>query len=61
MNAIEGLDASRPWMCYWGVHSLNLLGYQISEEMKSEIVTFLKTCVHPDGGYGGNLSDLKSG
>ncbi|GMT37449.1 hypothetical protein PFISCL1PPCAC_28746 [Pristionchus fissidentatus] len=30
----------------------------MSEEMKSEIVTFLKTCVHPDGGYGGGPGQL---
>ncbi|GMR59105.1 hypothetical protein PMAYCL1PPCAC_29300 [Pristionchus mayeri] len=57
-TSYQGLDASRPWLCYWGVHSLNILGYQISAEMKSEIVTFLKTCVHPDGGYGGGPGQL---
>ncbi|GMT11014.1 hypothetical protein PFISCL1PPCAC_2311, partial [Pristionchus fissidentatus] len=57
-TSYQGLDSSRPWLCYWGVHSLNLLGYQMSEEMKSEIVTFLKTCVHPDGGYGGGPGQL---
>ncbi|GMS80104.1 hypothetical protein PENTCL1PPCAC_2279 [Pristionchus entomophagus] len=32
--------------------------YQMSDEMKSEIVIFLKTCVHSDGGYGGGPGHL---
>jgi protein farnesyltransferase subunit beta len=24
------LDASQPWICYWAIHSLNLLGYDIT-------------------------------
>uniref|UniRef100_A0A7I4YVW8 Protein farnesyltransferase subunit beta n=1 Tax=Haemonchus contortus TaxID=6289 RepID=A0A7I4YVW8_HAECO len=49
----SGLDASRSWMCYWAVHSLNILGVSLPHTQKAEIVAFLKTCQHPDGGFGG--------
>ncbi|KAE9412194.1 hypothetical protein Angca_007120, partial [Angiostrongylus cantonensis] len=49
----SGLDASRTWMCYWGLHSLNILGAPPSHFQKAEILAFLKTCQHPDGGFGG--------
>ena len=42
----ECLDASRPWLVYWIVHSLELLGEMenISDELKSSIVQFLANC-----------------
>ncbi|CAJ0937076.1 unnamed protein product, partial [Mesorhabditis belari] len=52
------LDASRPWLCYWSVHSLNLLNHTFSHDMKSKIVTFLKTCESPEGGYGGGPGQI---
>lgn len=27
------LDASKPWLCYWILHSLDLLGYKIPKEL----------------------------
>ncbi|KAK6108752.1 Prenyltransferase and squalene oxidase repeat family protein [Brugia pahangi] len=47
------LDASRPWFCYWGMHSLRLLEASLDENLTSSIVRFLKTCEWPTGGYGG--------
>ncbi|KAK6056277.1 prenyltransferase and squalene oxidase repeat-containing domain protein [Cooperia oncophora] len=49
----SGLDASRSWMCYWGLHSLNILGVSLPHNQKADILAFLKTCQHPDGGFGG--------
>ncbi|PIO77850.1 prenyltransferase and squalene oxidase repeat-containing domain protein, partial [Teladorsagia circumcincta] len=40
-------------MCYWGLHSLNILGVSLPHNQKAEILAFLKTCQHPDGGFGG--------
>ncbi|CAJ0590175.1 unnamed protein product [Cylicocyclus nassatus] len=48
-----GLDASRTWMCFWGLHSLNILGAPPPHLQKNEILSFLKTCQHPNGGFGG--------
>ncbi|KAJ1360817.1 hypothetical protein KIN20_019900 [Parelaphostrongylus tenuis] len=52
-RAYSGLDASRTWMCYWGLHSLNILGASPAHAQKTDILAFLKTCQHPDGGFGG--------
>ncbi|MCP9264563.1 Farnesyltransferase, CAAX box, beta [Dirofilaria immitis] len=46
------LDASRPWFCYWGMHSLRLLEASVDENLASSIVRFLKTCEWPTGGPG---------
>lgn len=47
------LDASRPWLCYWILHSLELLNETISDELKSNVAKFLEKCQSPDGGFGG--------
>ena len=56
----ECLDASRPWLVYWIVHSLELLGEMdnISDEDKDAIVNFLGNCQDPDGGYAGGPGQL---
>ena len=56
----ECLDASRPWLVYWIVHSIELLGEldSISEDDKSAIVKFLGNCQDPDGGYAGGPSQV---
>jgi len=53
--AFSSLDASRPWMTWWITHSLDLLGVldDLKEGTRTAIVTFLKHCEHPEGGYGG--------
>jgi len=55
------LDASRPWLCYWIVHGLALLGkplVQVDTEeglpSASDVVSFLQCCQDPGGGYGGS-------
>jgi len=56
----ECLDASRPWLVYWIVHSLELLGEMdnLSDELKSSIVQFLANCQGPDGGFAGGPGQL---
>jgi len=49
----ECLDSSRPWLCYWIVHSLDLLDISVSKERALEIANFLSHCQHPNGGFGG--------
>lgn len=49
----QDLDASRPWLCYWILHSLELLDVPIYAEMKSSVANFLAKCQHPDGGFSG--------
>ena len=52
----SSLDASRPWLCYWILHSVETLGPsgQIPAEYAHHIVDFLRRCQHKlDGGFCG--------
>jgi len=54
------LDASRPWLVYWIVHAIDLLGgmHLLQEPSPSDLVKFLAKCQHKDGGFaGGPLQD----
>lgn len=53
-EAYEALDASRPWLCYWALHSMNLLGLKVSREEAVNISKFLNKCQNKEtGGFGG--------
>lgn len=52
-DSYECLDASRPWLCYWILHSLELLDEHISPQVSSDVVDFLRRCQDPEGGFGG--------
>ncbi|WCJ20963.1 Protein farnesyltransferase subunit beta [Euphorbia peplus] len=47
------LDANRPWLCYWILHSIALLGECLDFELENSSIDFLNRCQDPDGGYGG--------
>lgn len=50
------LDASRPWILYWILHALELLGAlgrEPSDEEAERIAGFLRRCQAPTGGFGG--------
>lgn len=54
-----GLDASRPWLTFWMVHSLALLQQPLPAEVAAEnIVRFLQRCQAPSGGFGGGPGQL---
>uniref|UniRef100_A0A2R5LKX7 Protein farnesyltransferase subunit beta n=1 Tax=Ornithodoros turicata TaxID=34597 RepID=A0A2R5LKX7_9ACAR len=52
-EAYQELDPSRTWLCYWILHSLELLDAPVFAETKSNVAKFLATCQHPDGGFSG--------
>jgi protein farnesyltransferase subunit beta len=52
-RSYESLDASRPWIAYWILHSLELLAEPIPEEVCQKVISFLSTCQCPTGGYSG--------
>ena len=55
-SAYSSLDASRPWLCYWILHSIEVLGPsgRIPAEHAEHIVGFLQRCQHQlDGGFCG--------
>uniref|UniRef100_A0A7N1A0S1 Protein farnesyltransferase subunit beta n=1 Tax=Kalanchoe fedtschenkoi TaxID=63787 RepID=A0A7N1A0S1_KALFE len=53
------LDANRPWLCYWIVHSLALLGESIDDaDLEDNAIDFLSRCQDQNGGYGGGPGQL---
>ncbi len=53
------LDSSRPWICFWIVHSLALLNAPLPEEVPQEaVIDFLATCQDPAGGFAGGPLQL---
>ena len=51
--SFAGLDASRPWLVYWTLQALDLLGARPPERDARAVVAFLRRCQHPEGGFGG--------
>ncbi|KAI3951080.1 hypothetical protein MKW92_030614 [Papaver armeniacum] len=52
------LDANRPWLCYWILHSVALLGESVDCDLEDNAIDFLSRCQDPDGGYGGGPGQL---
>ncbi|KAL6074687.1 Protein farnesyltransferase subunit beta [Balamuthia mandrillaris] len=56
-NSYASLDASRPWLCYWIVNSLNLL-HALPENVAPRLVDFLGRCQARSGGFAGGPGQL---
>ncbi|MED6134948.1 hypothetical protein PIB30_041761 [Stylosanthes scabra] len=52
------LDANRPWLCYWIIHSIALLGESIDDELHHNTVEFLNLCQDPNGGFAGGPGQM---
>ncbi|CAN0447406.1 unnamed protein product, partial [Hapterophycus canaliculatus] len=53
------LDASRPWMVYWILHSLDLLDHFPEGEMSDRIRRTILSCQDSvNGGFGGGPQQL---
>jgi protein farnesyltransferase subunit beta len=53
------LDASRPWLVFWILHSLALLAAPLPPSpSQADIIAFLALCQHPEGGFGGGPCQL---
>lgn len=58
-TGFSSLDASRTWICFWNLHSLALLQQPLpSSPDRQSIISFLRSCQHPDGGFGGGPFQL---
>ncbi|XP_061348573.1 protein farnesyltransferase subunit beta isoform X2 [Gastrolobium bilobum] len=63
-SAFTVLDAkccwlcSRPWLCYWILHSIALLGESVDDELQDDTVDFLNRCQDPNGGYAGGPGQM---
>ncbi|XP_057447464.1 protein farnesyltransferase subunit beta [Lotus japonicus] len=56
--AFSVLDANRPWLCYWILHSIALLGESIDDELEDHTIDFLNRCQDPNGGYAGGPGQM---
>ncbi|XWS32770.1 hypothetical protein CRYUN_Cryun22dG0018200 [Craigia yunnanensis] len=52
------LDANRPWICYWILHSIALLDEFVDPELEDNTIDFLSRCQDPNGGYGGGPGQM---
>ncbi|XP_042498436.1 protein farnesyltransferase subunit beta isoform X2 [Macadamia integrifolia] len=52
------LDANRPWLCYWILHSIALLGDSVDSELENNSIDFLNRCQDPCGGYAGGPGQI---
>lgn len=57
-SAFSVLDANRPWLCYWIIHAIALLGETIDDELEDNTVDFLNRCQDPNGGFAGGPGQM---
>ncbi|KAL6518842.1 hypothetical protein OROHE_017595 [Orobanche hederae] len=50
--------ANRPWLCYWIIHSIALLGDCVDDKLENDVIEFLRRCQDPNGGYGGGPGQM---
>ncbi|KAL4872920.1 hypothetical protein BDV12DRAFT_113429 [Aspergillus spectabilis] len=56
-SGFVGIDASRPWMVYWALAGLSLLGEDVSKYRQRVISTF-SPMQNPTGGFGGGHGQM---
>lgn len=49
----ECLDSSQTWLLYWMLHSMELLGICIPDDIAKDVVKHLSSCQDAEGGFGG--------
>ncbi|KAI8593264.1 terpenoid cyclases/protein prenyltransferase alpha-alpha toroid [Geranomyces variabilis] len=52
------LDASKPWLVYWALHALDLLGTPIPPDTAARAIATLAACQDPEGGFAGGPGQL---
>ena len=56
-RGFTALDASKPWLMYWMIHSISLLDGEIPDSLKDRVVETLSRYQNADtGGFGGIFS-----
>lgn len=57
-SSFVSLDCNRPWMCFWILHSIALLGESVDDDLEDNAIDFLSRCQDLEGGYGGGPGQL---
>ncbi|CAG8441404.1 1441_t:CDS:10 [Diversispora eburnea] len=52
------LDASKPWLCYWMLHSLDLLGNEITPDIIKRGISTISKLQNVTGGFGGGPGQI---
>ncbi|CAG8596051.1 16768_t:CDS:10 [Funneliformis caledonium] len=52
------LDASKPWLCYWMLHSLDLLDYELSTGLIKRAISTISKLQNPTGGFCGGPGQI---
>ena len=52
------LDASRPWLCYWILHSLSILNALPDNDKLNSAAAFLAKCQDANGGFAGGPGQM---
>ncbi|RIA94482.1 terpenoid cyclases/protein prenyltransferase alpha-alpha toroid [Glomus cerebriforme] len=55
---LVSLDASKPWLCYWMLHSLDLLGDDITQNLVKRGISTISKLQNPAGGFGGGPGQI---
>lgn len=55
--AFTTLDASRPWMIYWGINGLAILGDE-AHDLKAGVSSSVMSCAAPGAGFGGAFGQV---
>jgi protein farnesyltransferase subunit beta len=56
--AFVSADSSRPWLLYWSLSALRLLGEDVSAQFRDRLVETVRPMQNPTGGFGGGFGQL---
>ncbi len=59
-SSFLSLEASQPWLAFWILHALDLLGERVSilRDFADANIFFLSKCQHKSGGFGGGPGQI---
>ena len=56
--SFTALAASRPWLLFWAVRALSLMGHELPIASKRKCIHLLSLCQSESGGFGGGPGQL---
>lgn len=56
--SFTALAASRPWLLFWTVRALSLMGHELPVALKRKCIHLLSLCQSAGGGFGGGPGQL---
>ena len=57
-SSFTALSASRPWLLFWSLRALSLLGHELPIAFKRKCIHLLSLCQSTSGGFGGGPGQL---